>query len=172
MPEAMDLFVAGIEDRPGVLYQSTVSMAPPVFARARPPLVRHPWTAASAAVFGALYAVTSQVDPRYPCAAVTSTENERALAQVFGRLPEASANDGVVPIGSQIWGRLVWAGLGDHLDVLGHFYDAGPPKLRTQHALSVEPPHVDWLFSGSGFGRRQFASLMDAITDGMMAGAR
>ena len=172
MPEAMDLFVAGIEDRPGVLYQSTVSMAPPVFARTRPPLVRHPWTAASAAVFGALYAVTSQVDPRYPCAAVTSTENERALAQVFGRLPEASANDGVVPIGSQIWGRLVWAGLGDHLDVLGHFYDAGPPKLRTQHALSVEPPHVDWLFSGSGFGRRQFASLMDAITDGMMAGAR
>src|ERR1700678_48643 len=140
MPEAMDLFVAGIEDRTGVLYQSTVSMAPAVFARTRPPLLRHPWTAASAAVFGALYAVTSRVDPRYPCAAPTSTENEKALAQVFGRLPEASANDGVVPIGSQIWGRLVWAGLGDHLDVLGHFYDADPPKPRTQDALTAEPP--------------------------------
>jgi triacylglycerol lipase len=29
MPEAMDLFIAGIEDRPGVLYQLSASMAPP-----------------------------------------------------------------------------------------------------------------------------------------------
>jgi triacylglycerol lipase len=70
------------------------------------------------------------------------------------------ANDGVVPIRSQVWGKLVWAGHGDHLDVLGHFGGK---------AEASPVPHVDWLCSGSDFDRARFDSLMDAIAHGLLA---
>jgi hypothetical protein len=75
----------------------------------------------------------------------------------------------VVPIRSQIWGELVWAGLADHLDVLGHFRD-----LREPSETGVEsgaPPHVDWLSSGSTFDHGRFEALMDAIAAGMLRAA-
>jgi hypothetical protein len=172
MPEAMDLYIAGVEDRPGVLYQSTASMAPPPGARTFTPVLLHPWSVGSGGVFATLYAIASRLDRRYPCAAATTgPENEALLVRVFGRAPGARANDGVVPIRSQIWGKLVWTGHGDHLDVLGHFRDTSPPVARAQKALHVDPPHVDWLYSGSDFGRAQFAALMDAIAKGMLASA-
>jgi hypothetical protein len=169
MPEAMDLYVAGVEDRPGVLYQSTASMAPPPSARMVVPELLHPWSVISSAVFATIYTITSRFDRRYPCAAPNAgDENERTLARVFGRAPGARANDGVVPIRSQIWGKLVWTGYGDHLDVLGHFRD-NAAKAHRVGALEEVPPHVDWLFSASGFGRTEFAALMDTVFAGLMA---
>jgi triacylglycerol lipase len=169
MPEAMDLYVAGVEDRPGVLYQSTASMAPPPAARMFLPVLGHPWSIPSGTVFSALYAISSRFDRRYPCAAPTAgTENEAVLARTFGRAPGARANDGVVPIRSQVWGRLVWAGYGDHLDVIGHFRDTVPHVARAEREVKDDPPHLDWLYSGSAFGRPQFASLMDAIAEGLV----
>ena len=90
------------------------------------------------------------------------------LARTFGRAPGARANDGAVPIRSQIWGRLVWAGYGDHLDVIGHFRDAVPDVARAEREVKDDPPHLDWLYSGSAFARPQFASLMDAIAEGLV----
>jgi triacylglycerol lipase len=172
MPEAMDLYIAGVEDRPGVLYQSTASMAPPPGTRTFVPVLLHPWSVASGAVFATLYTITSRFDHRYPCAASTAgPENEAVLERAFGRAPGARANDGAVPIRSQIWGKLVWTGHGDHLDVLGHFRDTDPPAPRAQKALQVHPPHLDWLYSGSDFGRPEFAALMDAIAKGILASA-
>jgi hypothetical protein len=58
----------------------------------------------------------------------------------------------------------VWAGLADHLDVLGHYRDErddGP----------IESRHHDWLTSGSSFGRPQFEALMDAVATGMLEAA-
>lgn len=58
----------------------------------------------------------------------------------------------------------MWSGLGDHLDVLGHFLDdrlEEPPESR----------HYDWLTSGSGFRRPHFEVLMDAIAGGMLKAA-
>jgi hypothetical protein len=63
-------------------------------------------------------------------------------------MPSAAANDGIVPTLSQAWGQVVHAAVADHLDVLGHFRDA-------EH----DPPHVDWLVSGSDFDRRRFEAL-------------
>ena len=83
------------------------------------------------------------------------------LARAFGAPPDLHANDGVVPIRSQLWGTLVWAGLGDHLDVLGHFLD-------DRQAEAPESRHHDWLTSGSAFGRPQFEGLMDAVVTGML----
>jgi triacylglycerol lipase len=169
MPEAMDLYVAGVEDRPGVLYQSTASMAPPPAAGMFLPVLGHPWSILSGTVFSTLYAISSRFDRRYPCAApTTGIENEAVLARTFGRAPGARANDGVVPIRSQIWGRLVWAGYGDHLDVIGHFRDAVPHVARAEREVKDDPPHLDWLYSGSAFARPQFASLMDAIAEGLV----
>lgn len=168
-PESMDLFVAGFEDRPDVVYQSTASMAPTpkpsrFFAQGL-----HPWRAVSLSLFFALHHITSFHDPRYPCAAMRDTApwsgegNEALLAEVFGGPPPLSANDGVVPIRSQLWGALVWAGLGDHLDVLGHFRDE-----RDMAKVPAELWHRDWLTSSSNFGAADFAKLMTAVADGML----
>jgi triacylglycerol lipase len=171
MPEAMDLYVAGVEDRAGVLYQSTASMAPAPSARLVLPALPHPWRVVSGAIFAILHGITSRFDRHYPCAAdVLPPDAEGMLARAFGSVPAVYANDGVVPIRSQIWGKLIWTGHGDHLDVLGHFGDPAP--LATQVALEGPPPHVDWLYSGSSFNRAQFASLADAIVAGLLASSR
>ncbi len=174
MPEAMDLFIAGVEDRPGVAYRSTASMAPAPSPKMLLPELLHPWSVMSGAVFATLYAITSRSDHRYPCAAADAgEESEALLARVFGRAPGARANDGAVPTRSQIWGRLVWAGYGDHLDVIGHFRDETPVgeearegRVATEE-LEGHSPHVDWLYSGSAFGRPEFESLMDAVAGGI-----
>src|SRR5262249_31052114 len=148
-PEAMDLFQAGIEDRPGVLYQSTAAMAPPPTPMGWARTIIRPWITVSHSIFAALYGITSRYDERYPCAAPNAGEaNEQPLARVFGRAPGARANDGVVPVRSQIWGRVVWAGYADHLDVLGHFHDPTP-----------DTEHNDWLTSGAAFDRTSFDTL-------------
>ncbi len=62
------------------------------------------------------------------------------------------SNDGIIPTLSMVWGKLIWCGEGDHLDVLGHFHDDQKPRR-----------HVDWMTSGARFNRERFASLMDAV---------
>jgi hypothetical protein len=170
-PESMDLFVGGFEDRPDVVYQSTASMAPAPRPQRFLETVGHPWRAVSLSLFFALHHITAFHDPRYPCAALRDTapwsgeSNEALLAEVFGAAPPLDANDGVVPIRSQLWGVLVWAGLGDHLDVLGHYRDGRDPAK-----VPTELWHRDWLTSSSNFGDAEFGQLMDAIADGMLAG--
>ena len=161
MPEAMDLHQATVRDRPGVRYQCTASMA-----RLPTPLnlVRQllsPWGALSTTIFAALSELTSHVDERYPCAAAREDDDtEAALLRAFGKAPEVRANDGVVPLRSQLHGRLVWTGYADHLDVLGHF-DGGK-------APADDPPHVDWLRSGADFDEARFTAMTKAIAAGMI----
>ncbi|HEY4014096.1 MAG TPA: hypothetical protein VGM06_12210 [Polyangiaceae bacterium] len=181
MPEAMDLFLAGVEDRPGVVYQSTVSTAPSPSPRTVLHALTGPWRALSGTIFALIYGITARYDHCYPCAAPempdvgpsTRSENDRALTAALGHLPDLRANDGAVPIRSQIWGRLVWAGYGDHLDVLGHF-DGSAAGARFQRPADPSgfTPHVDWLASGSGFDRVRFTSLMDAIVTGLLDSVR
>jgi hypothetical protein len=164
----MELYQATTRDRPGVHYQCTVSMAPPPspvgWAKALVNLTR-PWGVLSTTVFAALWGITSRYDERYPCAAPAAGEQaEAALARAFGRAPGVRANDGVVPLRSQLRGRVAWAGYADHLDVLGHF-EGGP------HA-GPGPRHVDWLKSGAGFDAERFAAMTHAIVDGMTGAAR
>jgi hypothetical protein len=196
-PEAMDLFQAGVEDRPGVRYQSTVTMAPPPGAQqlARS-IASGPWRMASSTLFTTLYGITSRFDDGYPCAAPElDAETGAALARAFDRVPGARANDGVVPTLSQVWGRVAWAGHADHLDVLGHFpgtrADADAPfwsrwlsrarrpveeavqQAADEGGASPGPradiQHVDWLRSGANFDERAFAEVMDAVAAGMLA---
>ncbi len=88
-------------------------------------------------------------------------------ARAFGRVPSVRSNDGVVPLRSQLWGKLAWAGYADHHDVLGHF-----PRCASLRPGDHTPPHVDWLSSGSSFGRQEFSAMVDAIAGGLIASAR
>jgi len=171
-PEAMDLFVAGFEDRPGVVYQSTASMSPSPKPRRFLETLGQPWRSVSLSLFFALHHVTARYNARYPCAAMRDTapwsgeRNEDMLARVFAGPPPLDANDGIVPIRSQLWGTLVWAGLGDHLDVLGHFRDDRAPDR-----VPAGQRHRDWLTSSSNFGAAELAALVDAIAAGMLDAA-
>jgi hypothetical protein len=152
MPEAMDLFEAGVENRAGVSYCCVASYAPPSGVR---DWLRHmtaPWSAVSAVLFHLMYRVTAVQDERYPCAPardVTAT-----LREFLGDVPEAGANDGVVPLRSQLWGRPLWIGLGDHLDMVGHFPGHGG--------------HTDWLASGARFDDERFRVVMDRVAEAML----
>jgi hypothetical protein len=172
MPEAMDLFIAGVEDRPDVLYQSTASMAPPPSTRTFVESLAGPWSATSGVLFDVLHGITARYDRRYPCGAPgVGEENESTLTRAFGRLPGFHANDGIVPIRSQVWGKLVWAGYGDHLDVLGHYDGRRDDRPASGPGTSPESPlHVDWLCSGSRFDATCFGPMMDAIASGMKRG--
>jgi hypothetical protein len=171
MPEAMELYGAVARDRPGVAYQCTASMAPPPSPMNWVRAITSPWGTLSTSIFAALWGITSRYDERYPCAERDAgEETEAALARAFGRAPGARANDGVVPLRSQLRGRVVWAGLADHLDVLGHF-DGGTGARRRHRRpeKAGEPAHVDWLHSGAEFDGDRFAAMTRAIADGMKA---
>lgn len=170
-PESMDLVVASFADRPGVAYRCTASMAPTPKPRRWLATIGHPWQTISLSLFYALHRLTAGAHERYPCAAMRDAKpwagdaSEAHLASVMSVCVPVDANDGVVPIRSQLWGTLVWAGLGDHLDVLGHYRDDREPETTP-----AELRHVDWLTSGSNFSDADFAELMDAVAMGMLDG--
>jgi hypothetical protein len=154
MPEAMDLFQAGMEDRPGVRYQCVATFVPPRGATAWLGVVRSPWAALSATLFASVQQITARQSDRYPCAPADGS-SQRLVREVLGEQPDAGASDGIVPLYSQIWGRPVWIGRADHLDIVGHFGGAGG--------------HNDWMSSGAGFTRVRFDLAMDRVVDGMIA---
>jgi hypothetical protein len=85
-------------------------------------------------------------------------EVTRALRRAWSHAV-ARPNDGIVPTRSQAWETVVHAAIADHLDVLGHFRDA-----------AHDPPHVDWLVTGSRFDRPRFEALWDDVTRFLAAG--
>jgi hypothetical protein len=151
MPEAMDLFNAAAEDNPEIRYGSIVSAAPAPQAVRLARRIRSPYAALTAAMYSTLYQFTCQRPTMYPYA--TPTADEAAILRSgLHREADDRTNDGVVPALSMLWGKLLWAGEGDHLDVIGHFHDDHTPS-----------EHVDWMTSGAHFTRERFAAVMDAM---------
>ncbi len=155
-PESMDLFQAGVEDNDRVHYQCVASFAPVPGVIHWVKYIVRPWSSLSLPIFATLHRLTSLEHDRYPCAP-PGTEADDKLRAFLSDPPPPLANDGVVPVRSQLWGKLVWAGQGDHLDVVGHFRDADRSGL-----------HVDWLSSGSGFDTARFQTMLDRVVDGML----
>src|SRR5262249_40599848 len=145
---------AGVEDRAGVRYQCVATYAPSRGAIDWLATMRSPWAAVSATLFTALQQIAGRHDARYPCAPLDGAAHAKVRA-ALGEEPERSGSDGIVPLYSQIWGELVWAGKADHLDVVGHFPGPGG--------------HTDWLSSGARFSRVRFDLAMDRVVDGMLA---
>ena len=149
-PEAMEVFNASVLPRRGVRCGAVVSQA------ARPNLLTtlavglDPAAQVTHAVYGALHQLIA-ASPARSTRRLTPSET-RALRRAYGAMPSAEASDGIVPTLSQVWGQVIHAAVADHLDVLGHFQDA-----------SHDPPHVDWLVSGSGFDSPRFEALVDDV---------
>lgn len=149
-PTGMDLFNASTENRPGVRYGC-------VATRARPPGLRslaraglNAYAQATHALYIALYRFASR-SGRERMPRLTS-EHVAVLRRAYGRIPDPSANDGIVPTLSQVWGELITAVWADHHDVIGHFH----------HPTHV-PPHFDWVASGTGFDRQDFEATWRAV---------
>ncbi len=155
-PESMDLFQAGVEDRDDVKYQCTISYAPPPGVSHWARSVLSPWANASAPVYATIHRLTSLENDNYPCSPAPAVADGQLRASL-GHVPPPASNDGVVPVRSQLWGKVVWSGLGDHLDVVGHF-----------RGDSCDPSHVDWLASGSRYDCRRFDEMIDAIVEGLL----
>lgn len=172
-PEAMDLFQAGVEDRPGVTYQCTVAMVEPQKVGSFVRSLISPVRVASMALFAALNNITARYDSRYPCAApFAGVAAEERLVKAFGRSPGVRANDGIVPLRSQIWGNVVWAGYADHLDVLGHYAGGDAAVAVAPAPTSGGDPavvvHRDWLHSGAGMTDEKFLTMVEALVAGML----
>ena len=152
MPEAMDVFNAAVRNRPGVRYGSVVTGGARPGIGSRLDAGLDPSAQATQTIYHALYRLAG----RMPRARVRrlSAKEARLLRHVYGTVPSRTANDGLVPTRSQLWGEIVHAARADHLDVIGHFHDP-------EHAV----PHVDWLTSGSGFHRQQFEALWTDVLD-------
>lgn len=157
LPAGMDVFNACTRDQPDVRYGC-------VLARARPPGVSSTLAAglsAYAQASHALYAAMYNLSARTPQerAPMPTWDQIQAMRACWGDVPDLRASDGIVPTLSQLHGEVIAAVRADHHDVIGHFND-------TEH----DPPHYDWLMSGSGFKRREFEGLWASIADWIAAG--
>lgn len=156
-PEAMEVFNASVLPRPGVRYGAVVAEA------ARPSLCStiavgfDPAAQVTHAIYRVLYRLAAATPRSF--SPPLAPEVARTLRRAYKAMPDAAANDGIVPTRSQAWGPVLHAAVADHLDVLGHFRDA-----------SHEPPHVDWLVTGSGFDRARFEALWSEVARFLTAG--
>jgi hypothetical protein len=157
-PEAMEVFNASVLKRPGIRYGAVATQAALPSLRSQLGAGLDPAAQVTRALYGVLHrliaAVPGRVSPRL------APDQARALRRAYGALPSPEANDGIVPTLSQVWGRVVHAAVADHLDVLGHFRDA-----------AQDPPHIDWLVTGSGFDRLRFEALWADVAQFLVAGA-
>jgi triacylglycerol lipase len=144
-PAGMDLFNATTFDRPGVRYGSVVTCARKPGVRTSLAVGLSPFRQATHLLFAAFHRITAGMPPT-PIG--LGHAQERALVRAYDRLPTLKDNDGMVPTLSQVWGEVIHAAWGDHLDAIGHFY------LPTH-----VPPHFDWLNSGARFTLEEFARI-------------
>jgi hypothetical protein len=148
-PAAMRGLNASASDRPSVRYGCVVAMSPRPSVRRRIRLGAKVGDHATYALYSFLHQRTRD-DDAAPFDA-TSAQLD-ILRRGLGGLPSAGDSDGIVPVWSQVHGHVVAAVRGDHLDVVGHFDDE-------RH----EPPHHDWLTTGSGFNRAAFENVWSSV---------
>ncbi len=150
-PEAMEVFAACAGIRPGVRAGSVVTRAQPPSLAAILAVGLDPAGQATNVLYRALHRLA-----RLPPDHVPALEDAQAdiLRSAFGTLPDAAANDGMVPTRSQVWGEVIHAVEADHLDVVGHYGDA--TRL---------PPHIDWITTGSGCTTARFETLWTAVVE-------
>lgn len=144
-PGGIDLFNATASDRPGVRYGSVITRATRPGLRTTLNVGLNPYRQASNAIYQLVYRITARVREAFP--PLTDTQHAHLL-EAYDELPDKHDNDGVCPTLSQVYDEVIHAVRADHLDVCGHF--TGPDH---------DPPHIDWLCTGSNFNRDKFEVL-------------
>jgi hypothetical protein len=149
-PEAVELFNAGLVEREDLRCASIVTRAKKPQLSGALDFGFNAYAQATHALYAILYREVAKSPIDLAKLPVEHTDRVRKL---LGDLPEPGENDGVVPTMSQPFGDVLCVANADHLDVIGHFYDP-------EH----EPPHVDWVATGSGFTRQAFDDLWRQAT--------
>jgi triacylglycerol lipase len=83
-----------------------------------------------------------------------SSEQLAQLDAGLGRPATGSDSDGLVPVLSQAWGRVLHVARADHLDVVGQY-----------GALGEKNWTGDWLPSSSGFDAEAFAAVWQSVAE-------
>ncbi len=147
-PEGIDLFDAAVADRDGVDYGSVVAAVPTPSELLQPGRLLEPEYLALRALFRLLHGLTARPHRRYPYPQ-PGKAIQRRLDAALGFAATPAANDGIVPLLSQLHGRLLHVARADHLDIVGHYTLAGKS--------------ADWLPSGAGFTPEAFEAAWDAV---------
>lgn len=140
-----DLFAASAGNRDTVRYGSVVARSPRPSLRRQWSISRRVEVQAGYMLYRWLHHAAGDADGRSPRLERHQIDGLRAA---YTRLPAIDDSDAIVPTLSQVHGRLVWCGDGDHLDVIGHF-----------HSPKTAPAHHDWLMTGADFDVSTFADL-------------
>ncbi len=146
--ESMDLFNAVVHDRDSVAYGSVVT-------RARPPGLDTSLEIGFDLIDQAqqaFYYSLSRLATGYSFPP-PNAQYRKALRQQFGEVPDADANDGIVPTLSQPWGQCIAVAQADHLDIIGH------------HAGAEDDPEqrFDWLATRSHFRAPNFDDIWGKV---------
>jgi hypothetical protein len=147
-PEGIDLFDAAVADRDGIDYGCVVAAVPKPREQLRPGQLLNPEYIALRTLFRLLHGLTARPHRRYPYPKPGKAV-QRRLDKALGFAATPATNDGIVPLLSQLHGRLLHVACADHLDVVGHYTLAG----RT----------ADWLPSGAGFTPEAFEATWGAV---------
>lgn len=150
-PEGIDLFNATAEDRPGVRYGCVISRAKPPRIMGHLAVGPRVTRQASFLIYRWLHKQTDH--SRAGTLGRPTAAQRDVLLRLLGSLPRDDDSDGVVPSNSQLWGDVIFAAQGDHLDLIGHFREP-----------STDPPHHDWLDTGSGFDKKTFDALWSSVS--------
>lgn len=153
----IDLFNASTQNREGVRYGSVVIQARRPGLRSIKNVGLDPYHQSTHALYRFLHWLSSRGGDELGL----NEEHASALTRGFGELPGPETSDGIVPTLSQPWGTVIHTATADHLDVCGHFDDP-----------SHEPPHVDWIATGSRFDRRKFEALWRKVAMHISEGHR
>lgn len=148
-PGGIDLFNATCEDRPTTRYGSVAMKARAPGLKSLTEIGLDPYRQASHVIYRFLHWLVGDEDAKYP--ELNAAERIR-FETYYGFVPDQMESDGVVPTRSQLWGELFHVGKGDHLDVCGHFDD-----------LDHDPPHYDWIATGTSFGQEEFENLWRSV---------
>jgi len=142
-PDAVGVLDACTGDPEGIRNGSVV-------VRATPPglgTIRHLRHDVYAQALHMLFAATWKIVSRSGDSR-RSLAREAELAEAIELDPAGGDNDAIVPTRSQLWGGLVHAARGDHLDVVGHYGGDGS---------------ADWLPTADAFDDDAFCALWDDV---------
>lgn len=156
-PEAMDVFNVAVKDRPGVACGCVLTCARPPNLKGRIDGGLGAWAQTTQTIYRVLHRRVSDHPPQLlpPVGAAYAPK----LLECYQRLPNGQDHDAIVPTRSQLWGQLIDAVYGDHHDVIGHF-----------DAPNHDPPHMDWLSTGSRFTRARFDETWRRVVDFLIDG--
>ena len=150
-PESMDIFNAAVLNQQGIEYVCFVNASPKPGVSALPVNPRDLYQSVTFLVYFLSYVIASREHKNYPYPVPVDSLMEELRGEL--KFPiDSRTNDGIVPLLSQIWGRLGGVLLGDHLDVVGHFSQGTDGK-----------EYSAWLHSGSGFDESRFVRLWSDI---------